>query len=134
VASKVPSTRGVTPWPYLCTSRHPALKPTPQPGQGRGTVLRELLARDTACREIVQYLMRHSEAADTARGIADWWIRRDVASTLKALLKLRECGVVQSYAVQDNTFVYAYTKNAVLRQALARYLQGRMLPHPAKGL
>ena len=86
------------------------------------------------CREIVQYLMRHSEAADTARGIADWWIRRDVASMMKALLKLRECGVVQSYAVQDNTFVYAYTKNGVLRQVLARYLQGRMLPHPAKGL
>lgn len=85
--------------------------------------VRDLLARDPVCREIVQYLMRHSEAADTARGIAEWWIKRDVSSTREALSKLQECGVVQSYAVQDNTFVYAYTKKAVLRQSLARYLE-----------
>jgi len=36
--------------------------------------LRDLLGRDAVCREIVQYLMRHNEAADTARGIAEWWI------------------------------------------------------------
>ena len=78
------------------------------------------------------YLMRNSEAADTARGIAEWWIGRDVGSTTVALSKLHECGVVQSYAVQDNTFVYAYTKSAVVRQSVERYLQGTTVPDGAK--
>jgi len=29
---------------------------------------------------------------------------------------------VQTHVVQDQTFVYAYTKRAVLRQSLVRYL------------
>jgi hypothetical protein len=99
------------------------MKPAAQFDPVKATALRDLLARDPVCREIVQYLMRNSEAADTARGIAEWWIKRDVSSTREALSKLQACGVVQSYAVQDDTFVYAYTKKAVLRQSLARYLQ-----------
>ena len=94
--------------------------------------LRELLGRDVVCREIVQYLMRHNEAVDTARGIAEWWINRDVASTRHALLKLQEHGVVQSYIVQGENFVYAYTKRAVVRQSLARYLQDPVVPPAAK--
>jgi len=86
------------------------------------------------CREIVQYLMRHNEAIDTARGIAEWWINRDVLSTRQALLKLQACGVVQSYIVQGDTFVYAYTRRAVMRQSLARYLQATVLPPAAKEL
>jgi len=86
------------------------------------------------CREIVQYLMRHNEAIDTARGIAEWWINRDVVSTRQALLKLQACGVVQSYIVQGDTFVYAYTRRAVMRQSLARYLQATVLPPTAKEL
>jgi len=86
------------------------------------------------CREIVQYLMRHSEAADTARGIAEWWINRDVPSTRQALSRLQEYGVVQSYMVQGDTFVYAYTKRAVLRQSLARYLQETVSLPAAKEL
>jgi hypothetical protein len=96
--------------------------------------LRELLGRDAVCREIVQYLMRHNEAADTVRGIAEWWINRDVPSTRRALSKLQECGVVQSYVVQGETFVYAYTKRAVLRQSLARYLREPVSPPAAKEL
>jgi hypothetical protein len=104
------------------------MNPTAQFDPVTATALRDLLARDPVCREIVQYLMRNSEAADTARGIAEWWIGRDVSSTLEALSKLQACGVVQSYAVQDNTFVYAYTKKAVLRQSLARCLQETIEP------
>ena len=102
----------------------------PASPSGRATAIRDLLARDDVCLEIVHYLTRNSEAADTARGIAEWWIRRDHASTLEALLKLQEYGVVQSYAVQDNMFVYVYTKNPILRQSLARYLEGLIAPHP----
>ena len=57
--------------------------------------LRDLLARDPVCRDIVEYLMQNNDAADTARGIAQWWIRRDVAATQEALMKLQEWGVVQ---------------------------------------
>ena len=96
------------------------------------SALRDLLERNAVCREIVQYLMRHDEAADTACGIAESWINRDVPSARYALLRLQECGVVQSYIVQGDTSVYAYTKRAVLRQSLARCLQELVAPPAAK--
>ena len=111
---------------------HDALKPSPL--SGKATAIRDLLARDPVCLDIVQYLARHSEAADTARGIAEWWINRNLASTQDALLKLQEFGVVQSFAVQDNTFVYAYTKNPILRQSITRQLRGILAPHLSRGL
>ena len=112
--------------------QHAALTPAPESGHSRATPLRDLLASDPVCRQIVQYLMRNNEAADTARGIAEWWIRRDVRSTQAALSKLQECGVVQSYVVQDSTFVYAYTKRVVLRQSLARHLQDKVVAVSAR--
>ena len=83
--------------------------------------LRELLAYDPVCRDIVQYLMHNNDAADTARGIAQWWIRRDLTVTQMALMKLQDWGVVQMHVVQDHMFVYAYTKRSVVRQSLAHY-------------
>jgi len=112
-----------------------ALKLAPPSSRSRVTpALRDLLGRDAVCREIVQYLMRHNEAADTARGIAEWWINRDEPSTRQALLRLQECGVVESYIVQGDTFVYAYTKRAVLRQSLARCFQELVARPAAKEL
>ena len=102
---------------------HPALRPAPS-HQTSATALRDLIARDPVCRAIVRYLMLKNDAADTARGIAEWWIGQDVVATQNALMKLQRCGVVQSHVVQDNTFVYAYTKRAVVRQSLARYVHG----------
>jgi hypothetical protein len=93
--------------------------------------LRDLLAHDPVCRDIVQYLMHNNDAADTARGIAQWWIRRDVVATQEALMKLQDLGVVQTHVVQDRTFVYAYTKRSVVRQSLARYLDGALAPGSA---
>ena len=125
----MPRVRPVTALASFVLSHHAALKLAPSSNRSPMTpALRDLLARDAVCREIVQYLMRHNEAVDTARGIADWWINRDVPSTRLALLKLQECGVVQSYIVQGETFVYAYTKRAVVRQSLARYLQESVAP------
>jgi len=109
-----------------------ALKPCPL--SGKATAIRDLLARDPVCLEIVHYLARNSEDADTARGIAEWWIKRNLASTQDALLKLQEFGVVQSFAVQDSTFVYAYTKNPILRQSIAHHLRGIPAPHPSREL
>ena len=100
----------------------------------RLTAIRELLDSNEICADIVRYLVQHNEAADTARGIAEWWINRDVPSTRQALQRLQECGVVQSYFVQGDTFVYAYTKRAVLRQSLARFLDQTVPPSAAKEL
>jgi hypothetical protein len=135
-AAGVPKTsppRGVTTLAPFVPRLHDTLKPPPESSGNRVAALRELLARDPICREIVQYLTLNSEAADTAPGIAEWWISRDIEPTKQALSTLQACGVVQSYPVQDDTLVYAFTKNAVLRQTLARYLQGTIVAHPAEG-
>jgi hypothetical protein len=132
---KTSAAQPVTALASFVLSHHAALKLAPQ--SNRSTVapaLRDLLGRDAVCREIVQYLMRHNDAIDTARGIAEWWINRDVLSTRQALLKLQACGVVRSYIVQGDTFVYAYTRRAVIRQSLARYLQATVLPPAAREL
>jgi DNA-binding FrmR family transcriptional regulator len=90
---------------------------------GRLAAIRELLEHDAVCLDIVRYLVHHSEAADTARGIADWWIQRDVARTAHALTKLLEHGVVRSHLVQDATAVYAFTRNPLLRETLRQYVR-----------
>ena len=80
------------------------------------------------CLDIVRYLLDHNEAADTARGIAEWWIKRDVPRTAEALSRLHAQGVVRSYLVQDATAVYAFTKNPILRDALRQYVGGLSQP------
>lgn len=93
---------------------------------GRLAAIKELLERDTVAADVVRYLDRYSDAADTARGIADWWIRRDVAATSQALKKLLEFGVIDAYPVQDAISVYSYTKNQLLRQSLNQCLKTLM--------
>ena len=100
----------------------------------RLAAIQELLERDTVAAEVVRYLDLHSDAADTARGIAEWWIRRDVVATAQALARLLEFGVVDSYPVQDATSVYVYTKNRLLRQSLNQWLKALMSqPTPVQG-
>ena len=77
-----------------------------------------MLDRDHVCLDIVRYLLGHDEAADTVRGIAEWWINRDVSQTAEALSRLHELGVVRSHLVQDATSVYGFTKNPLLRDTL----------------
>ena len=89
---------------------------------GKLIAIRALLDRDALSRAIVSYLARHTEAADTARGIAEWWVNGSVSATADALAKLEALGVVCAYAVHDSTAVYAYTKNPLLRQTLGHYV------------
>jgi hypothetical protein len=96
--------------------------------KGKLTAIRELLDRDVVCLEIVRYLLDHNEAADTARGIAEWWIGRDVAKTAEALSRLQAFGVVRSYHVQDATSVYTFTRNAILRDNLRQHFGGAPAP------
>ena len=100
---------------------------------GRLAAIRELLDRDRVCLQIVRYLLDHSEAADTARGIAEWWIKRDVSRTAEALSRLEEHGIVGSHQVQDTTSVYAFTKNQILRDTLRHYVDGLSEPTSARG-
>ncbi len=120
---------------------HPVCETFPKRGtaipksKGRLAAIKELLERDTIAAEVVRYLDRHSDAADTARGIAEWWILRDVGATAQALAKLLEFGVVDSYPVQDATSVYAYTKNRLLRHSLNQCLKALVgQPAPAEGI
>jgi hypothetical protein len=85
---------------------------------GKLAAIRELLDRDHVCLDIVRYLLGNGEAADTARGIAGWWINSDVSRTAEALTRLQELGVVRSHLVQDATSVYSFTKNPLLRETL----------------
>ena len=89
---------------------------------GKLTTIRALLERDPVCREIVCYFVDHSEAADTARGIAEWWVHRAVTTTADALSKLVGLGVVCAYPVQDSSTNYSFTKNPLLRQSLRHYV------------
>lgn len=91
---------------------------------GRLGALRDLLAEDPVCGEIVTYLSCHTQAMDTARGIAEWWIHRELPRTEEALSKLLQHGVVRSFVV-GSARVYAYTKNSLLRQSLADYVESR---------
>ena len=99
---------------------------------GRLLAIRQLLDHDDVCREIVRYLVAHSEAADTIRGIAEWWIKRDIARTAQALTKLQQHGIVHSYLVQDATSVYAFTKNPFLRATLRQYIDLMASPTAAE--
>jgi hypothetical protein len=96
------------------------------------TAIRELIESDEVCADIVRYLVSHTEAADTARGIAEWWIGRDVAQTADALSRLQAYGVVRSYPVQDATSVFAFTKNPILRDTLRQYVRGLSAPTSAR--
>jgi len=98
---------------------------THRAGSSKVTAIHDLLTRDPVCLEIVHYLTQNSGAADTVRGIAEWWIKRDVPTTLEALLRLQESGIVESYVIQDyGAFVYAYTKNPILRYLVTRCVAG----------
>ena len=84
--------------------------------------IEDLLARDPVCAAIGSYLVSHPDAADTAQGIAQWWIHRDLNLTWEALQKLARHGVVRAFLGGDG--VYGYTKNHRMRRRLSRYLKG----------
>jgi hypothetical protein len=90
--------------------------------------IRRVLETDAVCHDIARYLVQHTEAADTARGIADWWINRDVSVTERALVKLLDAGIMRLYLAHGPACVYAYTTDAGLRTAVSRVVQPASLP------
>ena len=63
-----------------------------------------------AAKRILSYLARHREAADTAQGIAAWWLSDappvTVAVAESALTQLVEQGLVERQALPDGTVIY----------------------------
>jgi hypothetical protein len=84
--------------------------------------IRDLLATDPVGEAVVVYLHAHPHAADSARGIAEWWIHRDPRVTEEALGKLAAHGLVQPYANGCGR-IYAYTKDRVLRRVVSAYVK-----------
>lgn len=61
--------------------------------------------------EILKYLRAHPKAADTAEGIASWWLPRqpyevDFQRVQQALDELAERGLVAKTTVADGTILY----------------------------
>ena len=88
----------------------------------RSNAIGELLEGDRVCLDIVRYLVRNSEAADTPGGIAEWWIGGDITRTAEALARLHAHGVVRSRLVHGATYVYMLTKNRRVRETLREYV------------
>jgi hypothetical protein len=98
--------------------------------------IRQLLESDAVCQDIARYLVQHTEAADTARGIADWWVNRDISATERALVKLLDLGVMRLYLAHGPACVYAYTTDAGLRTVVSRVVQpiaGPITPYSSSG-
>ena len=60
---------------------------------------------------ILQYLAEHDQAADTAKGIARWWMGREQSAVSVdvvelALTDLVEAGVLETRLLPDNTTIY----------------------------
>jgi hypothetical protein len=90
----------------------------------RLAAIQRLLDSDPLCLQIVTYLTRNTEAADTAQGIAEWWIGADPRQTARALRVLLEHGVVRSISTPNTASVYAFTRDAALRKSLAGHVHG----------
>ena len=83
-----------------------------------------MLDSEPVCLQIVAYLTRNTEAADTTLGIAEWWIHAEPRPTARALRMLLDHGVVRSMSVPNATSVYAFTRDPALRKSLTEYVQG----------
>ncbi len=72
------------------------------------------------CREIVAFFLEHNHAMDTARGIADWWLRTDLPLVQEALDKLVACSVVIVHT-KGGKISYSFTQDAELQSVLREY-------------
>lgn len=86
--------------------------------------IRELLDRDPVSFAIVAYLSRHTQAMDTARGIAEWWIHMELRPTQEALANLFDLGVLCCQSAGPAT-IYCYTRDPKLQGWLLRYVKNQ---------
>jgi hypothetical protein len=69
------------------------------------------------CLEIVQFLIDHENAMDTVKGIADCWVRNDLAAVQTALDLLITSGLVTMYTLSSGP-LYGLTRSASMREWL----------------
>ena len=75
------------------------------------------LHADPLSEQIVLFLLENETAMDTARGIANWWVRRDELAVQAALDRLIACGVVTLHTFTSG-ILYGLTKNQEIRRQL----------------
>lgn len=92
------------------------------------TLIEATIAVDPLSREIVLFLLDNETAMDTARGIANWWVRRDELAVQAALDRLIACGVITPHTFTSG-ILYGLTRNSEIR-AWLRVTYGRA-PQPA---
>ena len=81
------------------------------------TVIESTIAADPLCREIVLFLLANETAMDTARGIANWWVRRDELAVQAALDRLIACGVITPHTFTSG-ILYGLTRKKEIRDWL----------------
>jgi hypothetical protein len=89
------------------------------------TILRELheiqtrLALVPSAVRILEFLIAHPDARDTAEGIAEWWLQCDPEPVREVIDRLVAHGLLEAYPFFSGT-VYGLTRDADLRQRLLR--------------
>lgn len=89
---------------------------------GSAAVALATVGKIPLCRKIALFLLRNSGAADTARGIAEWWIQEDLQATQMALDRLLEAGIVRVRSKGGMTF-YSLSGNRTSRRCLRKMLR-----------
>ena len=86
-------------------------------GEGVTNSIATILNADPLSEQIVLFLLENETAMDTARGIANWWVRHDELAVQAALDRLSSCGVVTPHTFTSG-ILYALTKNQEIRHRL----------------
>ncbi len=81
------------------------------------TLIDSTIGADPLSREIVLFLLENETAMDTARGIANWWVRRDELAVQAALDRLIACGVITPHTFTSG-ILYGLTRNKQVRDWL----------------
>ena len=77
----------------------------------------DTLRGDPLSEQIVLFLLENETAMDTARGIANWWVRRDELAVQAALDRLISCGVITPHTFTSG-ILYGLAKNQEVRHQL----------------
>ncbi len=100
------------------------------------TLIEATIGANPLCREILLFLLENETAMDTARGIANWWVRRDELAVQAALDCLIACGVITPHTFTSG-ILYGLTRNKEIRHWLratyGRALQPAHLGHGGDG-
>lgn len=70
-------------------------------------------------KQILQYLVRHPQAMDSVKGIAQWWIARQVIEgrideVFEAISLLATDGLVKENTKLDGTVVYSLNRDRLV--------------------